>query len=437
MAFMKMTCAVFLLVGGFALSPPANATTQTSTVSPMNSERAPMPECGAPSPFERAPMPQGGAHNPLRAPNDKSAPVGPTPATSEAPSAQASRPRRFGDYVDGPTLPMPLNVSFNGYLRLIIEAIENDSRSVRVGRNDGFKAANARIGLRVARGDFVAYLSVDSAAGQRETFNDPDQDFMVRPRDLFIRYRLANFASITVGRFKMPYDLGQLETTPYRLFIDQPVASRGVLPTQGLSNDGIGQGRQLGAMIHRDRLGLDWSGFDIGYALAVTNGRNLELALNDNDRVAGIGRLSMYWAESIQLNLAGFFDNRTVGDLPEVFDEDVRGVEVSAIMNLNDFNLEGQLLYQSTDVDGRAGVEAWGAHAQVAYTVGRGFQMAYRLSYYDPINTDDAVTEHTAGVSYYPSQLPLRFMLNGTLALEQANARVDNNRLAFLTQFVF
>ena len=219
-----------------------------------------------------------------------------------------SRPgtdRKFGDFSqDGGD--SDLQITWNGFLRLVVEAIENDERSEFIGRNDGFKIANARIGLRAQKGNFFGYVSVDAAVGERETFNDPDQQLAVRPRDLFLRYRLADFATVTLGRFKAPYDLGQLETTAYRVFIDLPVESRGVLPTQGFEIEGLGQGRQLGAMVHSDRVGLDPDGFDIGYALALTNGRTLGLALNDNDRVAGFARMSLFWADVIQVNVAGF-----------------------------------------------------------------------------------------------------------------------------------
>ena len=116
----------------------------------------------------------------------------------------------------------------------------------------------------------------------------------------------------------------------------------------------------------------------------------------------------------------------------------MRGIEVSALIQLFDFSLEGQFLYQNTefDTEDRADVEALGAHGQIAYSIA-GFQVAYRFGYYDPINDDDAVTEHTVGLGYALSALPLRLMLNGTIALEEGAVRADNNRLAFLTQFVF
>ena len=472
--------------GSLALSLVMMAAAQadtSSTAVPFPEEgyplrRAPMPEGRAPDGFDRptvrptpergtqdglrrAPMPEGrapdGMSGPLTSPSPPSSPkaavddgVYQNPSRPPAGSSRGSAygtegaaesdvpKRKFGDFADGLTRDYGIKIRWNGYVRMILEAIENDERSEFIGRNDGFKLANARLGLRAGTGNFYTYISVDAAAGERETFNDPNQELAVRPRDMFLRYRLAEFASITVGRFKAPYDLGQLEATAFRVFIDLPLESRGVLPTQGLQVEGMGQGRQLGAMIHRDRLGLDPDGFDLGYALALTNGRTLGLAFNDNDRVAAFGRVSAYWADVFQLNLAGFLDNRTVGTLPDLFDEDVRGAEVSALIQAGGFSLEGQFLYHHIgfDAPGRPNVEAIGAHGQLAYAYG-GFQVAYRFAYYDPINTDDSVTEHTAGLAYSAPALPLRFILNGTLAVEDSSIRVDNNRLAFLTQFIF
>ena len=402
----------------------------------------PTPEGGVADPLDRAPMPTTRpVRRPPVPPTSPTSPIsGPTPTGAGPRTADSSRgpQRRFGDFAEGSDVDSGLRLRWNGYLRLVIEAIDNDDQATFIGRNDGFKIANARIGLRAQKGDFLSYVSFDAAAGERETFNDPNQELALRPRDILLRYRLAEFASITLGRFKVPYDLGQLEATAYRIFVDLPVESRGVLATQGFEVEGLSQGRQLGGMIHRERLGLDPDGFDVGYALALTNGRTLGLALNDNDRVAGFGRLSLYWADVFQLNVAGFLDNRTVGELPDLFDEDVRGLEVSVLIQAFGFSLEGQWLYQSIafDSEERPDVDAMGGHAQIAYALWA-FDIAYRFAQYDPINTDDKVTEHTVGLGYTVPTLPLRFLLNGTMALEDAAVRADNNRLAFLTQFVF
>ncbi len=330
---------------------------------------------------------------------------------------------------------------WNGYLRAVTEFIENDPRSTFIGRNDGFKLFNARLGVRAQKGDFFSYVSFDAAAGERERFNDPNVRFGVRLRDAYMSYHLSRFADVFGGRFKTPYDLAGLKATGALTFIDRPVESRGVLPATGFEVEGMNQGRQLGVMVAKDRIGLTEDGFDIGYALALTNGRTNGLAFNDNDRPALFGRVSAHYGHLATLNVGGFTDSRTVGELPDLFDEDVSGTEISAQVRAFDVELEAQLLFTTTSFDGaRPSVNSLGLHAQWAYTIW-GVTIAYRFAWYEPNTKDlddaDQRTEHTLGLSYGLEDLPLRFMLNGTVAGEQQGRKVDNNRLALLAQFIF
>ncbi|MEQ9500365.1 MAG: porin [Deltaproteobacteria bacterium] len=330
---------------------------------------------------------------------------------------------------------------WNGYLRAVTEFIENDPRSTFIGRNDGFKLINARLGVRASKGNFFSYVSFDAAAGERERFNDPNVRFGMRLRDAYLAYDLSQYADVFAGRFKTPYDLASLKATGALTFIDRPVYSRGVLPGTGFEVEGMQQGRQLGVMVGKTRIGLSEDGFDIGYALALTNGNTGSLALNDNDRPALFGRVSGHYGDIATLNVGGFTDARTVGDLPDLFDEDVSGTEVSAHVHVFDFDLEAQLLFITTSFDGaRPSVNSLGLHAQWAYTIW-GVTFAYRFAWYEPNTTDlddaDQRTEHTIGVAYGLEGLPLTFILNGTVAGEQQGRQVDNNRLALLAQFIF
>ena len=394
--------------------------------------RAPMPTEGVQEDqkLPRAPMPTGEAPKP----------PGTEPASSSTDEALPND--RFGDYASSDARLLGVTIGYNGYVRLVLQAIENDAQSTFIGRNDGFRLANARLGLRASRGDFSAYISFDAAAGDRETFNDPNEELRVRPRDAFLRYDLSPLVQITAGRFKTPYDLGSLEAVAYRTFIDAAVESRGVIPTQGFELDGLSQGRQLGIMLHRSRVGLTEDGFDVGYALALTNGRTDNFALNDNDRFAAFGRLSAYWSDIVAVNLAGFTDTQTVGELPNLFDEDVRGFEASMWVSLFDLRFEGQLLFvrRKFETSGQDTVDALGGHAQLAYTLW-GATLAYRFALFDPNLDDledaDQVIEHTVGLSYDLASVPLRFLLNGTIVQEQEGRKLDNNRLQLLAQFTF
>lgn len=378
-----------------------------------------------------------------------------TEATDEQPEprASASRPPdeaqteasdeqvgRFGDYSGARALGIDL--SWNGYVRLAGELVENPEDVPFVGRNDGFKLGNARVGLRAEKDFLTAYISLEAAAGEGQGFNDPNEEFRVRLRDAFLRFDLGRFALISAGRFKTPYDLGSLKATVRRTFIDLPIESRGVLATQGFEQDGLTQGRQLGLMIHRDRIGLTDDGFDLGYALAVTNGNTGNRLFNDNDAPAAFARLSLLWGPWVQLNVAGFLDGQTTGDLPDLFDEEITGAEASLIVEVMGVLIEGQVLLQnrSFGTSGQPDVFSFGWHAQASYTIGP-FELGYRYATLEPNTEDlesfDQVSEHTASVVFRLKEMPLSFFLNGTLVEEQEGRSLANNRLAALAQFTF
>lgn len=335
-----------------------------------------------------------------------------------------------------------MTISWDGFLRVLAEVVENDPQSTFIGRNDGFRLGNARLGTRIQWEDLTGYISIDAAVGQAESFNDPNQTFRVRMVDAFLRYDFSGYAGVQIGRFKSPYDVAFLASSADLIFIDRPVESRGVLATRGNQVIGMNQDRQLGIMISRDRIGLTKDGFDLGYALALTNGRTFDLALNDNDRPAGFARIMLHWSTWLTLNLAGFTDNRTVGILPNLFDEDVLGGEVSLRFAMFGLTIEAQFLIQNTEFDtsGRPDVTSYGAHAQWDYQLWD-FRFGYRFAWYEPNRDDlddaDQIMEHTVALMYLVPQIPLRFALAGTVANEQAGRKVDNNRITLLAQFKF
>lgn len=331
----------------------------------------------------------------------------------------------------------PLPFRFDGYLRILAEAIQDDDQSPFVGQNDGFKMASARIGFLAGDADLHAYVSLETAAGAREGFNDANQEFRVAPRDAFLSFRLNPAALIRLGRFKTPYDIGSLEPTRQRVFIDAPVETRGVRATQGFEVDGLRQGRQVGAMLHSRDLGITGDGLKLGYALGLFNGRSPNLVLNDNDRPAGFLRLNWRLADVLELNTAGFVDQRTVGELPNLFREDVWGVELSTVLRVAALRFEGQLLLQRVRfvTSGQDSISPKGYHAQVSFDQGP-MRFAYRFAGYDPV-TESQVAEHTAGIAYFSEAKGLLFALNGTLALEPQGIHLSNNRVTFLTQYVY
>ena len=448
----------------FGLTPMAAfAQTGTSTAVLMPEDggplrRAPMPEGGVDDGMPRAKPPTGGVDDGMKrhtpeggvdepkadgAQGEKKAP----PPTEPASEKKESGLKGSGQFrVDESQLGSGglsaeaggVQFVWNGYFRVLGEITENDNEYI--GRNDGFKLGNARIGMSARRGPLLAFVALEAAFGEREDINAPNGTFTVRPRDTFLRYDLSRFALITAGRFKAPYDLGELEVTALRTFIDQPVESRGVLATQGNETEGLSQDRQLGVMVHQDHLGLTEDGFDLGYALALTNGRTLDLAFNDNDRPAAFARVSAYYGQWVQLNVAGFTDSRTRGEIPNLTDEEVKGSEVSLLASFFGMSIQGQLLFQNKlySTTGAPVQNSLGAHVQWSYTLW-GAWFGYRFAFLDPNTRDDQDNDQiifqTIGLGYQTESLPVRFMLNCTLAQEQS--KVDNNRLTPMVHYIF
>ena len=321
---------------------------------------------------------------------------------------------------------------------MVGELVQDDAL-LSIGRNDGFRLGNVRLGLRAAYNqDLYGYVSIDAAVAQVEDADDANADLAVGLRDAYLAYAFAPAAAVQLGRFKPPYDLGNLESTGARVFIDEPIESRGVLRTQGIEAPGMGPGRQIGLMLHAPRVGLSDDGFDHGYALAITNGDTGDRVFNDNDHFAGFARVSFLYGDVVTLSAGGFIDTRTSGRQPDLFEDRVIAAEGSLIVKIADLRVEGQFLLQHYDplTAGTPAYFGFGAHAQWSYRLW-GFEPAYRFAWFEPNSegTLDVVQEHTLALSYYLTDLPLRVSLNGTFAFEERE--VDNHRAALLVQYSF
>ena len=432
--------ATFGLITGIVLAQDAHADQESKTSSvasgndginfPENSgtlSPAPTPE-GKADTGTRVKMPEGGQPTEWR--------NGGTPP-DELQSKQANRSQTP-------------KVKLGGYIRILGQMTENDDLPY-VGRNDGFRLGNARIEISSEYGERIkTFMSVETAAQATLTPNDPNALFAVEIRDAFLDYEISPMATVRLGRFKAPYELGELESTPRRVFIDAPIESRGVTRTRGIEQEGLSQGRQVGLILGSEKIGLSTDGFDLGYALALTNGRTNFLSFNDNDRPAGFLRMSALYSDIVKFNLAGFLDMRTGGELPNQFDQDVMGAEASVQVEFSGLRLEAQGLVQMTQfpTTGIDDVMSVGFHAQWAYEIWR-TQVGYRLGYFDPNDRYDfdRVIEHTIALNYTPKiKLPgsgeteqetsrLRFGLNATFSDEQR--AINNNRIEFLTGYIF
>jgi hypothetical protein len=331
-----------------------------------------------------------------------------------------------------------LITAWHGFFRAVGEVVEDDPSGF-IGKNDGFRVGNVRLGFSARYGDLDTFLSIEGAVARSLSFNDPNAELSVGLRDAFLGYKFHEMLSLRAGRFKTPYDLGELEPTGLRVFIDSPLESRGVEATRGFVTPGLSGGRQIGVMLFSDRMGLSKDGFDLGYVLALTNGFTGDRVFNDNDHFAGHARLTLHYSDWLSLNGAGFIDRRTNGTLPNLFDDDVVGAEGSLQISWSGLRVEGQFLFQRRDpVTAATGAyDAWGFHAQAAYLLFDSLEPGYRFALLEPNSrvADDQVNEHTIGLTYYFDDIPLRLTANGTLAFEQR--AVNNHRVAMMAQFIF
>ncbi|MBI2376001.1 MAG: hypothetical protein HYV07_18555 [Deltaproteobacteria bacterium] len=368
---------------------------------------------------------------------DEALPEGGAPLTV-APMPEAAVPGLEAPKAEEKQEAAKIEVAVGGYVRVVAEAIENDALTY-IGRNDGFRLADARIEIGASYGEKTrGEISVEGAVASAEARNDPNAKLSVGLRDAWLEYDFTKKLQLRIGRFKAPYDSGELEATEERVLIDAPLESRGVRATQGLETEGLSVGRQLGMMLHKERLGYSKDGFDMGYAFALTNGRTGNLALNDNESVAGFARISAFVGPWVALSAAGYLDGRTVGELPNLYEENAMGLELSLKLTLDDLTVEGQALLQNTEfvtseVDD---IMAFGFHGQFSYRIWD-LRFAYRYGWYDPNDRFDLdqVSEHTVGIAYLPKDTPLVFSLEGTLADEQRD--LANNRLDALAQLKF
>jgi hypothetical protein len=154
-----------------------------------------------------------------------------------------------------PALPPPSKVKFTwapfGFLRLQYKMIQNDPNVEFVGRDDGFELQNARIGVRGTLEDRAAFVvSFDGAVDERAQINQPEGKLRVGLRDAYADYFLGKRRDRETGAIQseMLVRAGFFQTWAepqvqvpdvLREFIDRPLESRGIRPTEGFQTQGL------------------------------------------------------------------------------------------------------------------------------------------------------------------------------------------------------
>lgn len=341
--------------------------------------------------------------------------------------------------VDAPIEPAPDSApkfTFEpfGFLRLQYKVVQNDPFVEFVGRDDGFELQNARIGVRgKLAGKAVSYkLSIDGAVDERAQVNVPDGKLRVGLRDAYADVTLSGTVVLRGGYFETLVD-PDLDDDTQREFVDRPLESRGVRPTQGYQTDGLPPGRSLGAAIRLEPEQPE-RGVKIGFELAVQNGADEFASDNDNDVPAISGSALVRLPNRSWLVASGRWNRRTDGELPLQRDEDDFQGSAGARFAVGPVAIGGGAIVQRTQFPTTGGPvrNAYGAHAMVLVTVPTvvPIGIGYRFGILDPSSLilTDRVMEHSAGAVLSVPSLRLRLQLQLTHAVEQGARDLANDR---------
>jgi hypothetical protein len=343
----------------------------------------------------------------------------------------------------------PWDVSVFGYLRVGYDYTMKDPQFDFIGRNNGFILDSARVGIdgRNTNLDLLWRISVEGASDVVSSPNTPLGSLSVRLRDAFARWDPEQWIGVQVGQFKAPFQEEELRGSTNLMFATRAVGVVGVLPGRGFQTPGLSLDRQLGVMISP----LAPIGGDVhaSYYAMVMNGNGPNQMLDDNGKLALAGRSEVGYRQYVKLGGAVYRNQRTVGTLPNLYDED-------------DFGLTGDL---TVDV---AGIQAFAAvtrvrtvfptvgtsareqlewHAQIGYRIELPYSFitpAYRYAYFNPwqVGGDDGFDSfklqyHTFGLRVGHATLPIQAWVNYTLTVEDPARKLTNDRIEVLGQVTF
>jgi hypothetical protein len=327
-----------------------------------------------------------------------------------------------------------------GYLRIQGAIVQNDPDVAFVGRNDGFRLQNARVGIDGTWKQAIRLrLSADGAIDEREDPNAVEGTLRFAVKDAFADVLLSPYATLRLARFKIVYDMEEDLPPAERTFINPALSSRGTLATEGFETRGLGVSRNLGIALRADAA-VESSGVALGYELAAQNGNGELDSANDNDSLAYSAAVFATIAERATVHVAGRFNRRTEGELPFRRTEDDWGAAVGVRYAYAPIRATAQLLVRRTmfPTTGGDAENAFGAHADAAVTIPGAdwLEAGYRYAILDPSDLipSDRVQEHTAGVNFRVPSYRLRLQLNYTHTVEQGGRVLDNDRVEGLVE---
>ncbi len=373
-----------------------------------------------------------------------------TNAPPPAPRPDALQPTPSQPGPQPPERPRsPWELSTFGYLRAGLDYTAKDPRFDFVGRNNGFVLDSARVGLdsKYAPYNIAARVSLEGASDVLTGPNTPQGSLSVRLRDAFLRWDPVPWLGAQVGQFKAPFQEEELRGTNTLMFVSRAVGVEGVPPGRGFETPGIQLDRQLGVMLSPARpIGGPVA---VSYYVMLMNGNGSNQLLDDNGRFGIVGRTELGILEYVRLGAGIFRNDRTVGTLPNLYNEEDFGLTGDVLVKVAGFQAFGAITRVRTvfaTVGARAR-EQLAFHAQAGYR----FDLeswfigpAYRFAYFHPWQAGGAdgfdafrVQYHTLGVRAGLTKLPIQGWLNYTITGEADGRKLDNDRLELLGQVTF
>lgn len=416
--------------------PPAGTTTV-----PPPAQPSAQPSPGAAPPQPGAPAAAGGEASAVNSAASTTDPL----VRPDAPQGMLASPG------PQPTTPVkgPWDFGVFGYVRFGYDFTAKDPTYDFVGRNNGFVLDSARFGIDGRNRDYNIFwrVSLEGASDVVRSTNVPIGSLSVRLRDAFGRWDPLPWLGVQVGQFKAPFQEEELRGTNDLLFATRAVGVAGVLPGRGFQTSGIALDRQLGVMLSPSRpIGRD---VGVAYYLMVMNGNGSNQLLDDNGRFGFVGRIEVGYRKYVRLGGATFYNERTVGAAPNLYDETDLGITGDVTVSLEGLRLFGAVTRVGTTFP-TVGARA---RAQLAYHGQIGYQFdlprffvtpAYRYATLHPWFEGGEqgfsafeLRYHTFGVRTGLEKLPLQLWINYTLTTEGDGRRLDNDRFEILGQVTF
>ena len=331
--------------------------------------------------------------------------------------------------------PTAVQYRFGGFIRMEGGMVENDPSVAFIGRNDGFRLANARLHIAGQWRDRLSFkISADGAEDERQSANATEGQLRFALKDAYADLRLSRLGAIRSGQFHTIFDIDELGGTSELAFADRSLEARGVRATEGWETPGLAPSRSMGVALRAPRV-IGGDRLALGYEIAAQNGNSEDSSANDNDALAYSGALVITFGGNSILYAGARHNRRTVGDLPfREVEEDVSAVAAASIA-IGPLRVAGQGIARQTTYPTTGGLaeNAVGGHAQILVRIPSllvTIEPGYRFAMLDPSDlvSTDMVQEHTVGVNFGLDELRTRVQINVTHVVEQAGRELENDR---------